>query len=79
MDRDQRMDEKNGIVCLFITFTLSVKVIKMPKMAHCLYFSYKILSSFRKCYGLCSELSLARCQPLKIQDFGTSILTQQIF
>ena len=40
MDRDQRMDEKNGIVCLFITFTLSVKVvIKMPKMAHCLYFS----------------------------------------
>ena len=66
-------------LCGYLSRLLCVKVIKMPKMAHCLYFSQKIFSSFRKCYGLCSELSLARYQPLKIQDFGTFILTQQIF
>ena len=38
MDRAQTVDEKNGIICLVIMFTLRVMVIKMSKMAHFLYF-----------------------------------------
>ena len=30
-------DEKNGVICLFILFTLRVMVIKMSKMAHFLH------------------------------------------
>ena len=37
-DRAQRVDEKNGIMCLVIMFTPSSIVIKMSKMAHFLYF-----------------------------------------
>ena len=37
MDRAQRVDEKNGVICL-VMFTPRVIVIKMSKMAHFLYF-----------------------------------------
>ena len=35
-DRAQREDKKNGVICLVITFTPGVMVIKI-KMAHFLY------------------------------------------
>ena len=38
MDRAQRVDEKNEVICLVIVFTLGVMVIKMSKMVHFLYF-----------------------------------------
>ena len=38
MDRAQRVDERNGVICLVIMFTPGAMVIKMPKMAHFLYF-----------------------------------------
>ena len=38
MDRAQREDEKNGVICLVIMFTPRVMVIKMSKMANFLYF-----------------------------------------
>ena len=38
MDRAQRVNEKNGVICLFIMFTHRVTVIKMSKMGHFLYF-----------------------------------------
>ena len=38
MDSAQRVDEKNGAICLVIIFTPRVMVIKMSKMAHFLYF-----------------------------------------
>ena len=34
MDRAQRVDEKNGIICLVIMFTPRVTVIKMSTMTH---------------------------------------------
>ena len=37
MDRVQRVDEKNGVICL-VMFTPEVIVIKMSKMGHFLYF-----------------------------------------
>ena len=37
-NRAQRVDEKNGIICLVIVFTPRVMVIKMSKMALVLYF-----------------------------------------
>ena len=37
-DKAQRVDEKNGVICLVIMFTPGVMVIKMSKMAHFLYF-----------------------------------------
>ena len=37
-DRAQRVDGKNGVICLVIMFTPQVMVIKMSKMAHFLYF-----------------------------------------
>ena len=37
-DRAQRVDEKNGIICLVIMLASGVMVIKMSKMAHFLYF-----------------------------------------
>ena len=36
--RNQRVDEKNGIICFVIMFTPSVIVIKISKMAHFFYF-----------------------------------------
>ena len=36
-DRAQRVDEKNGAICLVIMFTLRVTVIKMSQMAHFLH------------------------------------------
>ena len=38
MDKIQRVDEKNGVICLVVMFTLRVMVIKMSKMAHLFYF-----------------------------------------
>ena len=38
-DRAQRVDEKNGVICLVIMFAPGVMVIKMSKMAHFLYFA----------------------------------------
>ena len=37
MDRAQRVDEKNGVICV-VMFTPEGMVIKMSKMAHFLYF-----------------------------------------
>ena len=37
-DRAQRAHEKNGVIFLDIMLTPEVKVIKMSKMAHFLYF-----------------------------------------
>ena len=37
-DTAQRADEKNGVICLVIMFTPKSMVIKMPKLAHNLYF-----------------------------------------
>ena len=37
-DRAQRVDEKNGIICLVIMLASGVIVIIMSKMAHFLYF-----------------------------------------
>ena len=37
-DRAQRLDEKNGIICLVIMLASGVIVIIMSKMAHFLYF-----------------------------------------
>ena len=38
-DRADRVDEKNGVICLIITLILGVIFIKMSQMAHVLYFS----------------------------------------
>ena len=38
MDSAQKVDEKNGILCLFIMFTPRVMLIKMSKIYHLLYF-----------------------------------------
>ena len=37
MDRGQKLDEKNGAVCLFM-FTPRTMIIKIPKKIHFLYF-----------------------------------------
>ena len=37
-DRAERVDEKNGLVCLVIMFTPGVMVIKMSKIAQFMYF-----------------------------------------
>ena len=36
--RLERVDEKNGVICLVIMFTSGDMVIKMPKMTQLLYF-----------------------------------------
>ena len=38
MDRAQRVDGKNGVICLVIMFISQVTVIKMSKMTHFWYF-----------------------------------------
>ena len=38
MDRPQRVDDKNGVLCRVIMFTPGVMVIKTSKMAHFVYF-----------------------------------------
>ena len=37
-ESDQRVDEKNVVIYLFIMFTPRVMVIKMSKLVHCLHF-----------------------------------------
>ena len=44
-DRAQRVDEKNGVICLVIMFALGDMVMKMSKMAHFLYFLLIIAKS----------------------------------
>ena len=39
-DRAQRVDEKNGVICLFMMFTHEVMVIKISKMAYIFIISY---------------------------------------
>ena len=85
MDRAQRVDERNGVICLVVSYYWSnIKMLKFffvfllmtaenqSQFGKIFQLIQKILfSSFRQCYGLLvSELPLARCQPLKIQDFG---------
>ena len=38
MDRTQKLDKKNGVICLVIMYTPGFVVIKMLQMAHSLYF-----------------------------------------
>ena len=38
MDRAQRVDEKNGVICLVIMFTSRVMIIRMSKVSNFLYF-----------------------------------------
>ena len=38
MERAQRVDEKNRVICLVIMFTARVMIIKISKTAHFLYF-----------------------------------------
>ena len=38
MDRAQRRDEKNGVICLVIMFTSKVIIIRMSKMADCFFY-----------------------------------------
>ena len=46
----QRINEKNGIICLVVMLTPRVKVIKMSKKAHCLSFQQKIGHSLSKIF-----------------------------
>ena len=60
MDRAQRVDEKNGVICLVITFNFRFMVIKMWKMAHFLLKKLvtvwvKYLSATEKPYRVLSE------------------------
>ena len=38
INRAQRVDENNGVMCVFIMLTPKVTVIKMSEIAHFLYF-----------------------------------------
>ena len=38
MDKSQRVDEKNWVICLVIMFTSGFMVMKMSQMVHFLYF-----------------------------------------
>ena len=64
---------------IFVFFWWQHKIShNLGKLFKCIW---KILfNSFRKCYGLLSsKILLARCQPLKTQDFGIFLWTQQFF
>ena len=37
-DRAQRVNEKNGVICLGLVFTTGVMIIKMSEVAHFFYF-----------------------------------------
>ena len=64
MDRAQRVDGENMVICLVIMFTPGVIVVKMSKMVNFLYFLLMPTKNQIKCYGLLnSELPLARYQP----------------
>ena len=79
MNIAQRIDEKSGVICLGLTFTIGVMTNKMlnwyQKVSRSLSKIFIcirniLFSSFRKCYGLLdSQLPLTRCQPLKTQGF----------
>ena len=87
-----KVDEKNDIIRLLM-FTSKVIVIRMSKMAHLMYFLlipslgkiYKciwniLFGPFTKYYALwSSNLPLANCQYLKIQNFTSPLLNQYFF
>ena len=53
MDRAQRVDEKNGVICLVIMFTPRVMLFKMSNIANFFVFSAdnsKKLATFRAIY-----------------------------
>ena len=62
MDRAQRGDGKNVVICLVIMFTSKVIVIKMPKMADCLFCQWqqkKITiwaNAYEKSYSVLSRM-----------------------
>ena len=64
----------------FLYFWLRTTKIS-PSLGKILKRIWKLLfSSIRKCYGLLgSGLILAKCQQLKIQDFGILLLTEHFF
>ena len=80
MNIAQRIDEKIGVICLGLTFTIGVMANKMlnryEKVSRSLSKIFMcirniLFSSFRKCYGLLgSQLPLTRCQLLQTQGFG---------
>ena len=90
-DRAQKVDQKNGIICLVIMFTPGCMVIKMSQMAHFFAFSaddrkkpVAALDRIFKCIWKISFSSfrkrcgLLRCdQPLKTHNFGIILLSQQ--
>ena len=45
MDQAQRVDEKNGVICLVIMFTTGVMIIKISKIAHFLYFQLMLVKT----------------------------------
>ena len=95
MDTAQRVDNKNGIICLF---TFLLQELWLSKCQKWIFFVFSVdgsishslgkiikcirkilVSFFRSRYGsFGSELSLARCRPLKIKDFSI-LFTQQSF
>ena len=50
MDRTQRADEKNEIICLVIMFTHGVMVIKIVELGQFLYFL--LMAAKKKSHGL---------------------------
>ena len=56
MDRAQKVDERNGFICLVFMFTLGDMMIKMPKMAHFFVFS---ADGSKKSVTNCSKYSSA--------------------
>ena len=47
MERAQRVDKKNKVICLVIMFPPRVMIIKMLRMADFLYFLLMIAKKFR--------------------------------
>ena len=88
----QKEDEKNEVICLIITLTSGVMVIKMSNLAH--FLKQIISDSLSKIFSASershlallktvmnwgSELPLARYQPFRIKDFSIFFLTQHSF
>ena len=50
MDRAQRVDEENGVICSVILFTTWVMVIKMSQLAH--FFVFTADGNKKPCHSL---------------------------
>ena len=89
MGRTQRVDEKNGLSCLVhflwfngLFFVFSADDSKKPVTDWAKYlnaFERSHLALLENAVSLDSELPLARYEPLKMQDLGIFLLTQQFF